>query len=170
MGRATLFRLYHLFNLVSSLLILFRLIFISSSSHSISSHLIFGAPRRMTARSLKRPMLHTCSGVVSGCEFKGFASCRRPQQDEELDGVSSIGNVANSLKNHSKTIQESSQIHPRIKIRSGIHPKSMKMYPSAVLGRRSLQDAPPLPIVSVRAQARAHLVSHFCHCRKISNN
>ena len=25
----------------------------------------------LIARSLKRPMLHTCSGVISGCEFKG---------------------------------------------------------------------------------------------------
>ena len=33
---------------------------------------------KLTARSLKRSMLHTCSGVISGCEFKWLRHTRRP--------------------------------------------------------------------------------------------
>ena len=38
----------------------------------------------LTSRSLKRSMLHTCSGDISGCDPKGLGPARWPQHMEHV--------------------------------------------------------------------------------------
>ena len=45
----------------------------------------FDLPAQLNAQSLKRSVLHTCSRVISGCEFQGLRPTRRPSKRTERE-------------------------------------------------------------------------------------